>query len=165
MNIDVSACTRQIGSSWQNHRSPRVYQIFWCIASKSEPPIRWRTAFARPARLLSSRVRDMSGSYLAGQRPQSAVGRHRHGRNPRLLAPGSMGQVLSDVDCRRLASAFAEREYTVDAVVELLGDQAHRARRTGARWPDRAAGHPDGALAAPAVRTPTHPRSRAARAG
>ena len=38
-----------------------------------------------------------------------------------------MGRVLSDAECRRLASAFADREYTVDAVVELLGEQAHRA--------------------------------------
>jgi methylase of polypeptide subunit release factors len=38
-----------------------------------------------------------------------------------------MGRVLSDVDCRHLASAFAGREYTVDAVVELLGEEAHRA--------------------------------------
>src|SRR5215207_3402740 len=38
-----------------------------------------------------------------------------------------MGLVLSDVECRRLGSAFAEHDYTVDAVVELLGEEAHRA--------------------------------------
>jgi methylase of polypeptide subunit release factors len=38
-----------------------------------------------------------------------------------------MGRVLSDAECRRLASAFDERDYTVDAVIELLGEEAHRA--------------------------------------
>jgi methylase of polypeptide subunit release factors len=49
------------------------------------------------------------------------------GENALRRAPGSMGRVLSDVECRRLGSALAERDYTVDAVVELLGEEAHRA--------------------------------------
>jgi methylase of polypeptide subunit release factors len=48
-------------------------------------------------------------------------------KNALLHAPGSMGRVLSDVECRHLASALAEREYTVDAVIELLGVEAHGA--------------------------------------
>ncbi len=35
--------------------------------------------------------------------------------------------MLSDVECHHLASAFAKCEYTVDAVVELLGEEAHHA--------------------------------------
>ncbi len=35
--------------------------------------------------------------------------------------------MLTDVDCQRLASALANHDYTVDAVVELIGDEAHRA--------------------------------------
>lgn len=57
-----------------------------------------------------------------------AVGPHSHGwKKAFLRTPGSMGRVLSDVECRHLASAFTEREYTVDAVVELLGEEAHLA--------------------------------------
>jgi len=35
--------------------------------------------------------------------------------------------VLNDLECESLASSFAEHDYTVDAVVELIGEEAHRA--------------------------------------
>ena len=61
-------------------------------------------------------------------RPRAPLARTATGAKKALLrAPGSMGRVLSDVECRHLASAFTEREYTVDAVVELLGEEAHLA--------------------------------------
>jgi methylase of polypeptide subunit release factors len=37
------------------------------------------------------------------------------------------GWVLSDLECERLATSFAEHDYTVEAVVELIGEEAHRA--------------------------------------
>jgi len=35
--------------------------------------------------------------------------------------------VLSDLNCERLASKFADHDYTVDTVVQLVGQEAHRA--------------------------------------
>jgi len=46
MNIDASACTRQIGSDWVNQRWPGLSQITAAFAALSSPATRSRSATA-----------------------------------------------------------------------------------------------------------------------
>ena len=59
MNIEVSACTRQMGSPSVNQRGPGEFQIRSCTAWNCGPAMRSRTALARAARaaLIHQRVR------------------------------------------------------------------------------------------------------------
>ncbi len=59
-----------------------------------------------------------------------------------------MGEMLTTAQCRELAESFAAHDYTVDAIVALIGEPAHRALGRNATVPaDRELGDRDDALA------------------